>query len=226
VNHSNAKFTLTWDAGQGEEVPCLWMGLDGVRDLRQRSIHSIVEARKEEPFSDLRDLVARVDFQTKEIIHLIQCGGLDGMGQSRAAMLAQAEGIKRGGTEKQMAFSFTETPANPETAQQAMAWEMQVLGYPLSVHPLDLVHDLPEYVPLSNVKVFEGQQVSTAGVRLPGWTGGQGFFFGDQETYIIARLERGRAQPPPWQPQLLRGQWQSDGMGTFWFRVQKMIAVE
>jgi len=225
VNHSNAKFTLTWDAGQGD-VPCLWMGLDGVRDLRQRSIHSIVEARKEEPFSDLRDLVARVDFQTKEIIHLIQCGGLDGMGQSRAAMLAQAEGIKRGGTEKQMAFSFTETPANPETAQQAMAWEMQVLGYPLSVHPLDLVHDLPEYVPLSNVKVFEGQQVSTAGVRLPGWTGGQGFFFGDQETYIIARLERGRAQPPPWQPQLLRGQWQSDGMGTFWFRVQKMIAVE
>jgi hypothetical protein len=76
------------------------------------------------------------------------------------------------------------------------------------------------------LKDIEGQQVSTVGVRLPGWTGGHGFFFGDKETYIIARMERDRPQPPLWQPQGLRGQWQSDGMGTSWLQTQGMIALE
>ena len=226
VNHSNARFTLAWDTARGGKDACLWMGLDAVRDLRQKSIHSIVESRNEGAFRDLRDLVARVDFQAKEVLHLIQCGGLDGLGQNRASMIAEAERIKRGGTEKQMAFSFDEAPVKPETAQQIMAWEMQVLGYPLSVHPLDLVQDVPKVVPLRNLEDFEGQQISTMGVRLPGWTGGKGFFFGNQQSYIIVQLEKGRAQPPPWQPQLLHGSWRSDGMGTSWLQVHKSVALE
>jgi DNA polymerase-3 subunit alpha len=226
VNHSNVRFSLAWDTARGGKDACLWMGLDAVRDLRQKSIHSIVEAREGGTFKDLRDLVARVDFQTKEILHLIQCGGLDGLGQNRASMIAEAERIKRGGTEKQMAFSFDKAPVKPETAQQIMAWEMQVLGYPLSVHPLDLVQDVPKVVPLSDLKDFEGQQTSTLGVRLPGWTGGQGLFFGNQESYIIVQLEKGCPQPSPWQPQLLHGTWRSDGMGTSWFQVQKVAILE
>jgi DNA-directed DNA polymerase III PolC len=223
VNHSNARFTLTWDDEGEAELACLWMGLDAVRDLRQVAIRGIVEARKERPFTDLRDLVARVDFQAKELKHLIQCGGLDDLGQSRAVLLEEAERIKRGGTEQQMAFSFSEPPSVTETPQQAMEWEMQVLGYPLSVHPLDLIQTRPEDIPLSELNGFEGQEVSTVGVRLPGWTGGRGFFFGDRGTYVIVRMERNRSQPPVWEPQRLRGRWQSDGMGTYWFQVERVV---
>jgi DNA polymerase-3 subunit alpha len=226
VNHSKAKFTLSWEVEQHEKVPCLWMGLDGVRDLRQSAIHDIIQECKQGPFQDLRDLVSRVDFQAKELFHLIQCGGLDGLGGSRSSLLAEAEEIKRGGTERQMAFSFARKQVESESAREAMDWEMRVLGYPISVHPLDLVKDLPEYVPLKELSDFEGEWLSTVGVRLPGWTGGHGFFFGDRETFIIAQLERGKSQPPTWQPQLLRGQWIGDGMGTFWFKVKSTMNIE
>jgi hypothetical protein len=106
-----------------------------------------------------------------------------------------------------------------------MEWEMRVLGYPLSVHPLDLAQDLPGDIPLSELKDFEGQKVSTVGIRLPGWTGGSGFFFGDKKAYVIARLERDRRQPPAWYPQRLRGRLQSDGMGTSWFQVESAVGI-
>jgi DNA polymerase-3 subunit alpha len=227
VNHSMAKFTLSWEVFQeGGRAPCLWMGLDAVRDLRQSTILGMIEERGHEPFRDLRDLVSRVDFQSKELIHLIQCGGLDGLGESRAAILTEAGEIKRSGTERQMAFPFASKQSKPESLQEAMGWEMRVLGYPISVHPLNLVSDLPEHVPLKDLSKFEGELIETVGVKLPGWTGGEGFFFGDGDTFIIAQLERGRTQPPTWQPQLLRGRWTGDGMGTFWFKVQHMLNLE
>jgi DNA polymerase-3 subunit alpha len=226
VNHSKAKFTLSWEVLQNEKVPCLWMGLDAVRDLRQSTIHNIIHERGQGPFQDLRDLVSRVDFQAKELIHLVQCGGLDDLGESRAALMAEAGEIKRGGTEKQMAFSFARKQVEVETAHEAMDWEMRVLGYPISVHPLDMLKDIPEHVPLKQLGHLEGEQVTTIGVRLPGWTGGDGFFFGDRDTYIIAQLDRGKPQPPAWEPRLLRGRWTGDGMGTFWFKVQELLDIE
>ena len=226
VNRSGAKFTLSWEAEQDERMPCLWMGLDAVRDLRQNTILNIIEERGRGTFQSLRDIVSRVDFQTKELIHLIQCGGLDGLGESRAALISEAEEIKRSGTERQMAFSFARKQAEPESAREAMGWEMRVLGYPISVHPLDLIKDLPEHVSLKEISDLEGELISTVGVRLPGWTGGDGVFFGDGDTYVIAQLERGIAQPPPWQPQLLRGRWTGDGMGTFWFKVQHLMKLD
>jgi DNA polymerase-3 subunit alpha len=227
VNHSKAKFTLSWEIAQeGGKVPCLWMGLDAVRDLRQSTILGIIEERGREPFPDLRNLVSRVDFQSKELIHLIQCGALDGLGESRAALLTEAGEIKRSGTERQMAFSFASKQSKPESPREAMGWEMRVLGYPISVHPLDLVSDVPGHVPLKDLSEFEGELLETVGVKLPGWTGGDGFFFGDGDTFIIAQLERGKTQPPTWQPQLLRGRWTGDGMGTFWFKVQHMLNLE
>jgi DNA-directed DNA polymerase III PolC len=226
VNHSNVRFTLSWESGPGGEVACLWMGLDAVRDLRKSTIDDIIRERGQRPFQSLRDLLGRVDFQTKELIHLIQCGGLDDFGESRAALLAEAEGIRRGGTERQMAFSFATRQAEPETAQEAMSWEMQILGYPISVHPLDLVKDLPEHVPLSRLSDFVGELLSTVGVRLPGWTGGDGFFFGDGDSFIVARLDKGQPQPKVWQPLLLQGRWIGDGMGTFWFNAQHKAEIK
>jgi DNA polymerase-3 subunit alpha len=227
VNHSKAKISLSWEVVQESgRTPCLWMGLDAVRDLRQSTILGVIGERVHGAFQDLRDLVSRVDFQSKELIHLIQCGGLDGLGESRAALLTEAGEIKRSGTERQMAFSFASKQSKPESFREAMGWEMRVLGYPISVHPLDLVSDLPEHVPLRELSKFEGELLETVGVKLPGWTGGEGFFFGDGDTFIIAQLERGKTQPPTWQPQLLRGWWIGDGMGTYWFKVQHILNLE
>jgi DNA-directed DNA polymerase III PolC len=221
IHHSKAKFTLTWQGETGLSAACLWMGLDQVRDLRQSTLQRVIEERVLDPFRGVRDFAARVGPQAKELEHLIKCGGLDGMGKSRAEMLAEAQQIIRAGGGRQMAFDFATPPVSHESPAQAMSWEMHILGYPMSVHPLSLVEELPDHVSLRDLAHREGEQVSTVGVRLPGWTGGKGFFFGDGDTYIVVQLERGGGRPAEWKPHVLQGSWRGDGEGTFWFQADR-----
>jgi DNA-directed DNA polymerase III PolC len=225
VNHSARAFTLEVTEAAKDRRPKLWMGLGQVRELRRASIQAIVTQREQCPYSDLRDLLRRTSLQTKEIRHLVQCGALDELGKSRAALLAEAEEIERAGSANQLAFTFTGPLNSPETAGQRAAWEQWVLGQPVSVHPLELVADLlPTHTPLRELQERSTRRITIAGVRLPGWTGGHGFFLGDGDTFIVVRGSD-RA-PPPWQPAVLRGHWLSDEWGTFWFQADAIEAVE
>lgn len=225
VNHSERKFVLgigDWGLGIGDWV--LWMGLGQVRDLRRATVRAIVRERKRRPFDGLRDLAGRVALQPKEIAHLIQCGALDGLGESRAALLSEAEEIKRAGSAMQMVLPFARPTVPPEPPAQRLAWEKYVLGQPVSVHPLELVAErLPEHVPLRRLPEVVGRLATVAGVRLPGWTGGRGFFLGDRETFVVA--QGSEPSPPHWEPLLLRGRWVGDDWGTFWLQVEEVASV-
>jgi DNA polymerase-3 subunit alpha len=85
VNHSERRFSLAWE---GEQA-VLWMGLGWIKDLRRSTVGAILTERKRQPFTGVRDLAMRVPLQHKELAHLVQCGALDGMGESRAALLAE-----------------------------------------------------------------------------------------------------------------------------------------
>jgi DNA-directed DNA polymerase III PolC len=205
--------------GMGNVV--LWMGLGQVRDLRRASVRAIVRERRGRPFEGLRDLAGRVALQPKETAHLIQCGALDGLGESRAALLAEAEEIRRAGSAMQMALPFARPAVPPESPAQRLAWEKHLLGQPLSVHPLELVAEhLPAHVPLRRLPEWVGRPVTVAGVRLPGWTGGRGFFLGDEKTFVM--VKGSESFPPHWEPLLLRGRWVGDDWGTFWLQVEEI----
>jgi DNA polymerase III alpha subunit len=228
VNHSGRRFTLTWE---GEQA-ILWMGLGQVRDLRRTAAQAIVAEQKRQPFAGLRDLLRRVSLQSKEVVHLIQCGALDGLGASRAALLAEAEEIWRAGSVLQMPLFGEGTLGQPEAAAESVAerigWEKHLLGYPVSAlrDPLKLVADrLPEHVPLCQLDETRGRLVTVAGVRLPGWTGGAGFYLWDGETWVIARTADSKAKTAPWEPLLLRGRWVGDEWGTRWLQAEEMKPV-
>lgn len=222
INRSGAKFTLSYEGDGEQRRACLWTGLDQVRDLRRSAIRSIIQERDKESFKDLRDLVMRVSFQTKELLHLIQCGGLDGLGESRAEMLAEAQGIRAAGSERQMTFEFTSESTPPESAAQALAWETRILGQPISVHPLDLIETVPDHLPLQELSMHEGKRVSVVGVRLPGWAGGGGFYFGDRDTFVLVQSDDSIRLPGAWKPMNIIGRWQTDGMDTFWLQVESV----
>ena len=131
VNHSAGHFTLSW--GDGAR-PTLWMGLGQVRDVRQSAIESLIAERDRHPFRDLRDVLSRASLQPKEVLHLIQCGALDGLGSSRAALLVEAEAIRRSGNAWQLTFDFAAPDVPPETPAQRLAWEHHLLGQPRQ-HP-------------------------------------------------------------------------------------------
>ena len=152
--------------------------------------------------------------------HLAQCGALDGLGASRAALLAEAEEVQQAGSALQMTLAFARSPVEAESPAQRLAWERHLLGQPVSVHPLEVV-DLPDRLPLRRLPEQAGQPVTVAGVRLPGWTGGQGFWLGDGDTLVIARGERDAPSPPPWAPLLVRGRWMGDQWGEEWLQIEK-----
>jgi DNA polymerase-3 subunit alpha/error-prone DNA polymerase len=207
------------------------MGLAQIRDLRRETMRAMIVARRQAAFTSLRDLLARVSLQNKELTHLIQGGALDGLGESRAALLAEAEDVARAGSIAQMAFNFArDTAVPPETAAQRLAWEHHILGQPVTVFPLVLVAGSRDgAIPLRRLPEFPNQSLTIVGVRLPGWTGGSGFFLGDGDTFIIVKLGKsaaGKGKRPLWQPLRLSGRWRSDEWGGCWFQAEEMALLD
>ena len=221
---TTASGALPW-AGRENRAYCGWGWGRCATCAAPRSGPSWRNGR-EQPFADLRDLLRRVPLQDKEVTHLVQCGALDGLGESRAALLAETGEIRQAGSALQMTLGFAGPEVEAEPAAQRLAWERHLLGQPVSVHPLEVVADrLPPHLPLRRLPEQPGQRVTVAGVRLPGWTGGQGFFLSDGDAFVTARGDAALRAPPPWQPLVARGRWTSDEWGTAWFQVEEMEEV-
>ncbi|MEZ4707444.1 MAG: DNA polymerase III subunit alpha [Caldilineaceae bacterium] len=226
INQSDRHFTLHFE---GESAPVLWMGLGQVKSLRRNAAQSIIAERNKEPFTALRDLLGRVELQQKEIVHLIQCGALDGLAANRATLLAEANDLQgRGGhSAQQMTFAFIEYSAPDETPAQRLAWEQRILGQPVSVHPLVLLNlDGEKLSSLKEAQSQEGRQCRIAATRLPGWTGGKGFFISDGQSFAIAQGHTQMARPRAWEPLLLTGRWRLDEWGSGWFQVEQLAKTE
>ncbi|MFZ4849820.1 MAG: DNA polymerase III subunit alpha [Caldilinea sp.] len=223
INFSNGEFTLapaTQSAGA-----LLYMGLNQVRDLRQTSVQAILAERSRAPFCALADLLRRVSLQRKEIAHLIQCGALDGLGESRAALLDEAEHNAAAGAQ-QVAFAFMAQQTPPEDAAQRLEWEQHILGQPVSVQPLELwPHVGDGCVTLAGAAAMSRQPVRVAGMRLPGWNGGKGFYLSDGVNFCSALPPRGVNNPPAWAVLHIRGRWLEDEWGGGWLQIEAMERV-
>jgi hypothetical protein len=191
------------------------MGLGQVRDVRQASVREIIAQRRQRPFDSVRDLLLRVDVQAKEATNLVQCGALDGLGASRADMLAELQGIRRAGNVQQASFDFAVNPIEAESPAQRLAWESHLLGWPVSVTPLEALTAQPEGVEsLADLPRMPARPVVVAGYRLPGWTGGRGFFLCDGSTFMVVGGNKALASPRPWQPILVHGRYWVDEWGS------------
>jgi DNA-directed DNA polymerase III PolC len=215
VNHSARSVTLHWEGA----TPVLWLGLGLVRDLRRSAVAALVAARTQRPFIDLRDVLGRVALREKELAHLIRCGALDGLGESRAALLAEAELVQRAGDARQLAFDFARPAVAPETVAQRWAWERRLMGYPLAALGTWL-RELasPATDTLRELAARGGRPGVVLGARLPGWGRG-GFYLWDGETWALVKLGRGLRRPPVWAPARLRGRCVQDAWGMAWVQV-------
>ena len=99
------------------------------------------------------------------------------------------------------------------------------LCWSVSVTPLDLVAgSLIDITHLSEMPSRPGQRLRTAGFRLPGWTGGKGFFLGDGRTYAVAIPAAGLSAPRSWEPVVVQGRWLNDEWGMGWLQVEGFAA--
>lgn len=219
--HVNASVRRPKLAREGEN-PVIWLGLHLIADLRERSITALLAARRAAgTFTDLRDLLLRVPLQEPEIVHLIQAGALDGLGDNRAALLEDLRRVRRAGSVQQLPLLVMESTALLETPAQRLMWERAVMGYPLAT----LQNLLPQLrastagaLPL--VDLPERQRVRVIGVRLPGWSRGPDFFLWDGVTWLLAKLAPRQALPPAWEPLIITGMRQTDGWGMTWLQIE------
>ncbi len=231
VNFSGSKFTLV--PGQGA-LGTLYMGLGQVRDLRNSAAAAIVAERARPggpgPYLDLRNLLLRVELQPKELDHLIRCGALDGLGGagSRSELLAEADLLRRRGGLNQLAFDFARPQPPPEPVDRRWEWEQELLGLPVSAlaDPLAPARAaLPAHASLAEIMATRSKALLTAGVRLPGWTGGPGFFLGDGERFVFLHAAKGTRSPAPWKPLLVQGRWTVDEYGVGWLQAGQITQV-
>ncbi len=220
INHSARRFSLAWEGDQA----VLWMGLGEVRSLRRSSVAEIVAARHQSAFVDLPDLRRRVDLQAREIENLIRCGALDGLSASRAELLVQADEQRRAGNSAQLAFDFARRDVEPESIAERLAWETHVLGMPVSASPLAQLAAEQRRPTLADARTEPGRLLTLWGVRLPGWTGGKGFFLSDGTTFALAALHEGQRTPKPWLPLQVRGRWIADDWSGGRFLIDAILS--
>ncbi len=152
VNESGFKFTVVADRR-------LRFGLGAVRNVGRGVIESLIQARREQPFSDLRDFVQRIDLRlgNKRVLEsLIAAGAMDGLGGHRAQLTQALDDVLREAQvlqqerEAGQASLFGDggsAGAHPPVAdlpdlpdwseQERLAKEKEVLGFFISGHPLE-----------------------------------------------------------------------------------------
>ncbi len=216
INHSQRHFSLT----HSDQQATLWMGLSWVRSLRRSSIDAIIAQR---PFASLSDLRQRVALQSKEIVHLVQSGALDGLGTNRNSMLQQAQQHAPAG---QLSFGFIDVVADEsaesslgESAEKRAQWETRLLGFPISQNPAQ-----GKAQPIAEQPVSNGKSATICGMRLPSWRGG--FLLSDGSGIVEVMLPKGnRFQPPKrWSVATVSGFWRVDEVGTSWLEATNISA--
>ncbi|MEW5723484.1 MAG: DNA polymerase III subunit alpha [Thermodesulfobacteriota bacterium] len=158
INESQVNFAVALDH--------IRFGLAAIKGVGQAAIESIIEARRERPFTDLFDFCERVDLRrvNRRVIEaLIKCGAFDSTGVGRSRMSAALDdALERGSRvqkerEQGQTSLFTalggaveETPVRwPEVPEwresQRLAFEKEALGFYITGHPLARYeHDLRE----------------------------------------------------------------------------------
>lgn len=179
VNLSEAYFSVKGDK--------ILFGLDGIQNVGEGAVRSIIEARKQGgPFKSLSDFVERADnrgLNSRACESLIRCGALDSLGANRSQLLAalpealgDAQSIRNERASGQLnLFGGEETPETivyPDLPdmdpKEKIEWERKFLGFYVSGHPLDSYKEqLKACTPLYHLTAegnqYDGRMVTIGG---------------------------------------------------------------
>ncbi|MGQ0605316.1 MAG: DNA polymerase III subunit alpha, partial [Anaerolineales bacterium] len=157
INHSRQEFSVVYDNG----APHLYMGLNQVRDLTQRTQQSIL---RERPFHSLHDFLVRVDPRAQEVENLVRVGGFDGLGII-PALLRQLT-TKDWQPGQFALFGVEDAGGDDWSPTEKVIAQNELLGASVSAHPLELVAEQLNGT-LTTVEAVArlGQRIKVAGMR-------------------------------------------------------------
>ncbi len=129
VNRAEREFSVkVLDGG-----PVLFMGLDQVRELTQRTQARITTKR---PFSSFTEFITRVDPRPVEAENLVKVGALEGFGTIPGLLHQLEHGGRQAG--QLSLFSLGESDEDDWSLDQKVAAQEEILGTGVIAHPLEL----------------------------------------------------------------------------------------
>jgi len=169
INSSDLDFTIveTNDPLYGKKRGIRY-ALSAIKNAGERAIEILLEGRGDQPFRDIGDFCRRVDLRhvgRKTLEVLIKVGAMDSFGD-RDALLAVIERLMKYsldyhearaagqlgmfGDEETETFELPKLKDNDRSdSRQRLKWEKELLGLPISSHPLtaviEKVRDLANY---------------------------------------------------------------------------------
>ena len=190
---------------------------------------AILTARQERLFESLDDLLQRAKPSRTEAENLIKAGALDRLGTGRKALLSELSG-RAPGAPLQLALPWAEAPEEAFTLVEELALEGEMLGWPVSTHPLApfaVTLDTQGRVRSDQLVEHAGRRVMVAGARLRLWRERRGgVSLGDEAGFFRLRLPPGQRLRPgslgKLGPYRVRGHVQMDSTGAATILVHKI----
>jgi DNA polymerase-3 subunit alpha/error-prone DNA polymerase len=157
------------------------IGLGNVRDLKERTLEKILAERERRPFLSMKDFVARIPAEEREVANLVLAGAFDAFDQVRPALLwrlrvlygkdgapARRRGESLFGREAELAtrdeIEIPDLPAYPR--EKLVESEFEVLGLSATGHPLEFFTqwlDEQGAVPAASLPARAGEVASVGG---------------------------------------------------------------
>jgi DNA polymerase III subunit alpha len=118
------------------EQKALFMGLDQVKELTNRTIQQIIRLAA---LTSVEDFLTRVDPRPQEAEYLASVGSLEGLGKIPSIL----QRLQNGGWQQNQMSLFARVDSSEEdwTLQQKVDAQVRILGVSLDAHPLELVAD-------------------------------------------------------------------------------------
>ena len=166
VNYSDREFIATRLEGKDSPAPAaLFMGLDQVRELTQRTISRIIQYR---PFDQLEEFLERVDPRPQEAENLARVGALEGLGKIPVILRRLKGQGWQAGQRSLFDWDDSDPSGDDWTLEEKVAAQEELLGVSLEAHPLELVAE--KVSAAGAITTLEaagriGQRVTVAGLR-------------------------------------------------------------
>jgi len=179
VNRSDIECRPEMDGDSG--VGAIRPGLEFVKGLSRAAIRRILQQRTLRPFASLEDFVARVKITRPELENLILCGAFDAFGPTRPTLMMKIEGALRRSKPASAAapapnsllgsalpcVAPVRVPERPPySLKERVLWELRILGFSHSGHPLDAWDGelkRKPYTPSFDMKNHAGRRVTVVG---------------------------------------------------------------
>jgi len=145
-----------------------------IKGLSEVAKQRLLDERQRGEFESVRDFFRRVSPLPEDMELLIRAGALDGFGRPRTEQFWEGLFCLQAGDGPAQRLLWppagptrlAEAPREEPSRRQRLQWESELLGFPVSGHPLELFDDVAweTYCPVARLGEFVGQKVLACGL--------------------------------------------------------------